>query len=296
MSALRAAVARRGPAGERHSPFWYAAVGALCVLMLVPMYLLVVNAFKDQRDIVSRPFSLAPGQFTLEHLVAAWNNPDFDIAFGYAVTVGLVVCVNLVSIGVCAPAAYVIARSPRAVFRVALLFFVSGMFIPTQVILVPVIFVLRSLGLMSTFPGLVLFMASATVPFTVFVFTGFIRMLPASLDEAAAIDGAGPYRTLWTIILPLMKPIIATVFILNTLSVCWRGKFKEQNTKHEGISKTEVEMTERGSEKPYDLEERTFLFAKRVRAFVKILPRTVSSREDVPRTGAGVRVGRGELH
>ena len=62
-------------------------------------------------------------------------------------------------------------------------------------------------------------MASATVPFTIFVFTGFIRMLPTSLDEAAAIDGAGPYRTLWTIILPLMKPILATVFILNTLSV-----------------------------------------------------------------------------
>ena len=219
MSAVRPVAGRAATAAERHTPLWYAGVTALCVLMLVPMYLLVVNAFKDQRDIVTRPFSLAPGQLTLEHLIAAWNNPEFDIAFGYLVTIGLVVCVNVVSIGVCAPAAYVIARSPRTVFRVALLFFVSGMFIPTQVILVPVIFVLRSLGLMSTFPGLVLFMASATVPFTVFVFTGFIRMLPASLDEAAAIDGAGPYRTLWTIILPLMKPIIATVFILNTLSV-----------------------------------------------------------------------------
>lgn len=219
MSALRALTGRRSLSGERRTPTWYAAVTALCLFMLVPMYLLVVNAFKDQRDIVSRPFSLSPGQFTLEHLVAAWNNPDFDIAFGYAVTIGLVICVNIVSIGVCAPAAYVIARSPRPVFGAALLFFISGMFIPTQVILVPVIFVLRALGLMSTFPGLVLFMASATVPFTIFVFTGFIRMLPASLDEAAAIDGAGPYRTLWTIILPLMKPIVATVFILNTLSV-----------------------------------------------------------------------------
>jgi raffinose/stachyose/melibiose transport system permease protein len=204
---------------ERRSTGWYAAVTALCLLMLVPMYLLVVNAFKDQQDIVSSPFSLVPGDLTVQHLVDAWNNPDFDIAFGYGVTFALVICVNIVSIGVCAPAAYVIARSPRLVFRAALLFFVAGMFIPTQVILVPVIFVLRALGLMATFPGLVLFMASTTVPFTIFVFTGFIRMLPSSLDEAAAIDGAGPYRTLWRIILPLMKPIVATVFILNSLSV-----------------------------------------------------------------------------
>ena len=81
MSAVRAVAGRRGPTGERHSPGWYAAVSGLCLLMLVPMYLLVVNAFKDQRDIVSRPFSLDPSQFTLDHLVAAWNNPDFDIAW-----------------------------------------------------------------------------------------------------------------------------------------------------------------------------------------------------------------------
>jgi raffinose/stachyose/melibiose transport system permease protein len=205
--------------GERRSVGWYAAVTGLCLVMLVPMYLLVVNAFKDQRDIVTRPFSLVPGELTFEHLAAAWNNPDFDILFGYGVTFVLVACVNVLAIGVCGPAAYAIARSPRPVFRVALLFFISGMFIPTQVILVPVIFVLRALGLMATFPGLVLFMASTTVPFTIFVFTGFIRMLPVSLDEAAAMDGAGPYRTLWRIILPLMKPIIATVFILNSLSV-----------------------------------------------------------------------------
>ena len=124
MSALQALTGRRSSTGERRTPFWYAMVTALCVVMLVPMYLLVVNAFKDQRDIISRPFSLSPGQFTLEHLVAAWNNPDFDIAFGYAVTIGLVICVNIVSIGVCAPAAYVIARSPRPVFGAALLFFI----------------------------------------------------------------------------------------------------------------------------------------------------------------------------
>lgn len=72
---------------------------------------------------------------------------------------------------------------------------------------------------MGTLPGLILFMTATTIPFTLFVFFGYIRVLPRSLDEAAAIDGAGRYRTLWRIILPLMRPIVATVFILNSLSV-----------------------------------------------------------------------------
>ena len=220
MSVVELSGLRKRPRStERRSAAWYVTVLLLCAVMLVPMYLLVVNAFKDQQDIISHPFALHPGELTLEHLKAAWNNPDFSIAFGYFVTFGLVICVNLVALAVCVPAAYVIARSSRLVFRVALLFFISGMFIPTQVILVPVIFVLRSVGLMGTFPGLVLFMASTTIPFTIFVFTGFIRMLPRSLDEAASIDGAGPYRIVGQVILPLMKPILATVFILNSLSV-----------------------------------------------------------------------------
>lgn len=194
-------------------------VALLSLAMLVPMYLLVVNSFKDQQSILSAPFELNLATATPEFLIQAWNSREFSVPFGYLITFGLVIFVNIVSIGVCAPAAYVIARSPNRLYRAILLFFVAGMFIPTQVILIPVIFVLRGLGLMGTFPGLVLFMASATVPFTLFVFTGFIRLLPKALDEAASMDGAGRLYTLWRIVLPLMKPIVATVFILNALGV-----------------------------------------------------------------------------
>lgn len=194
-------------------------ISVLSLAMLVPMYLLVVNSFKSQQDILLAPFAIDVGSASTKYLAAAWDSPDFSVPLGYVVTIGLVLCVNAVSIGVCAPAAYVIARSPKRVFRVLLMFFVAGMFIPTQVILIPVIYVLRTFGLMGTFPGLVVFMASATIPFTLFVFTGYVRVLPRALDEAAAMDGAGRWYTLWRIVFPLMKPITATVFILNSLSV-----------------------------------------------------------------------------
>ncbi|WP_267714428.1 carbohydrate ABC transporter permease [Streptomyces sp. CoH17] len=196
-----------------------AFVSLVSLGMLVPMYLLVVNAFKSQQEILANPFSPGFGTATLRYLADAWNNPDFSILKGYGVTIALVLCVNVLAMAVCAPAAYVLARTPKLLSRLLLFFFIAGMFIPTQVILVPVIFVLRAIGLMGTLPGLVLFMTATTIPFTLFVFFGYIRVLPRSLDEAAAIDGAGRYYTLWRIILPLMRPIVATVFILNSLSV-----------------------------------------------------------------------------
>lgn len=190
----------------------------LTLAMLVPMYIMVINAFKPQQEILLSPLSLDPATATTEFVEAAWNSTQFPVVEGYVFTIFLVIACNVIAIGFAIPAAYVIARTPGIVFSIMLMFFVAGMFIPAQIILVPAIFVLKALGLMGTVPGLVLFMSASMIPFTLFMFAGYIRMLPKSLDEAATIDGAGRLRVIWTIIAPLMKPIIATAFILNTLS------------------------------------------------------------------------------
>ncbi|MEU2200472.1 carbohydrate ABC transporter permease [Isoptericola sp. NPDC019482] len=194
------------------------AIALLSVAMLVPLYIVVVNAFKPQQEILLSPLGFDPATATTQFLQDAWTNPNFPVVSGYAVTLFLVVACNVVAIGVSVPTAYVIARTPTVLFRVLLMFFVAGMFIPAQIILVPAIFVLKALHLMGTLPGLVLFMSSTMIPFTLFIFTGYIRMLPRSLDEAAAIDGASQQRVVWRIVFPLMKPIVATAFILNALS------------------------------------------------------------------------------
>ncbi len=188
------------------------------IVMLIPMYILVISSFKSQLDILTNPLTIDLSKATTKYLVAAWNSPSFSIPKGYGTTLGLLLAVNAVTILTCVAGAYVIARTPTLLFRAILLFFVAGMFIPTQVILVPTIFVLKTLGLMGTLPGLVLFQSATMIPFTLFVFTGYIRMLPKSLDEAAAVDGAGHYYILCRIIFPLMTPIIATAFVLNSLS------------------------------------------------------------------------------
>ncbi|MET9275790.1 carbohydrate ABC transporter permease [Kribbella sp. NPDC003557] len=189
------------------------------VLMLVPMYLLVISAFKSQQDILAHPFSLSPDQLTTEYLRKAATNPDFNILKGYAVTILFVVSVNVLSVALAGPVSYVIARRGERRYRMLLLLFVAGTFIPSQVLVIPVVYTLKFLGLMGTIPGFVLFETTLTLPFSIFLYAGYIMTIPASLDEAAAVDGAGKHRVFWSIVFPLMKPAVVTMVILNTFSV-----------------------------------------------------------------------------
>ena len=189
------------------------------VLMLVPMYLLIVSAFKSQQDILQHPFSLSPDQLTTEYLRKAATNPDFNILKGYAVTILFVVSVNVLSVALAGPVSYVIARRSERRYRMLLLLFVAGTFIPSQVLVIPVVYTLKFLGLMGTIPGFVLFETTLTLPFSIFLYAGYIMTIPASLDEAAAVDGAGKHRVFWSIVFPLMKPAVVTMVILNTFSV-----------------------------------------------------------------------------
>jgi raffinose/stachyose/melibiose transport system permease protein len=100
-----------------------------------------------------------------------------------------------------------------------LLYFLAGTFIPGAAMVIPAIYVLRSLGLVNSFTGLVLYDAATTLPVSIFLFVGYISTIPADIDQAAAIDGAGRYRTFWTIIFPLLKPAVVTVLILNSIGL-----------------------------------------------------------------------------
>lgn len=189
----------------------------LGLIWLVPLYVIVVNAFKPNDAILTSPF--APSHLTLTPVLNALHSPDFNILAGYAVTATLVVMVNVVSVVVCAPAAYVIARRASRVTRIVLMYLFAGAFIPAVVLVIPQVYVLRSVGLMGTVLGLVLVLVTMTVPVSMFAYVPYVRSIPTEIDEAAAIDGAGRLRTFWSILFPLMRPAVLTVCILNTTGV-----------------------------------------------------------------------------
>ncbi|MFF3171039.1 carbohydrate ABC transporter permease [Streptomyces sp. NPDC057900] len=205
--------------GEGRSPLRWIMLGGLLFVMMVPVYLLLVNAFKSQQDILDSPFGIPLSRLTLKHLSAAVTSPQFNVIGGYGFTLFLVVMVDVLCILLAGPAAYAIARSLKKRTQLVMLYFLAGTFIPGAAVIIPVIYVLREIGLANTVTGLIAHDVASTLPVSIFLFVGFIRTIPVDIDHAATIDGAGRYRTFWTIIFPLMRPAVVTVLILNSIGI-----------------------------------------------------------------------------
>jgi raffinose/stachyose/melibiose transport system permease protein len=195
------------------------AVILLVLLMIGPLYLLVTNAFKSQHDILTAPFGWPRSGFSLKYIGNALTSPDFNVVAAYGVTLLFVVAVNVLNLVIVGPASYAIARGTRRYHRIVMLVLLAGLFIPGQTLVIPVIYVLKTLGLIGTIQGFLAFETTLTIPTTVFLFVAFVQTVPRELDEAARIDGAGRYGTFWRVIFPLMRPVVATAMVLNSVGV-----------------------------------------------------------------------------
>ncbi|NUW44083.1 carbohydrate ABC transporter permease [Nonomuraea rhodomycinica] len=240
---------------RRPSPVRAALLTLLFAVMSVPVYLLLVNSFKPRQDIQNSPFSLPFAGISLDHLSAAVQSPQYNVLKSYGFTLALVVAVDLLCVLFAGPAAYVIARSLKRRTQLLLLFFLAGTFIPASALVVPLIHVLRAIGLGNTVTGLILHDVAMTLPVSIFLFVGFIRTVPRDIDRAAAIDGAGRLRTYWQVIFPLTRPAVITVLILNSIGI-WNdfispqillspgsGTYTVTTAVYAGISQYSTDMT-----------------------------------------------------
>ena len=181
-------------------------------LFFVPLYMALVNVFKPGHLIAPSPASL-PIPPTWANIKAVVERPDQ--LFWVSLANSLIV--TSISIGILtvlsAMLGHYLARTHHRWNRWLTLLLLCGLMIPPQVILKPIVDVLRAVGLMNTLPGLILFNVGYYVPFGVFVFTGFIRSVPVELEESAAIDGASRTQVFWRIVFPLLRPATASVLI-----------------------------------------------------------------------------------
>jgi raffinose/stachyose/melibiose transport system permease protein len=116
-------------------------------------------------------------------------------------------------------AAWAIVRYTKRWTRTAYQIFVAGLTIPVFVVITPLYQIMQQLHLLDSYLGIVLAYTALTMPFAVFFFSGFLRAVPAELEEAAAVDGCGIFRTYWSIVLPLLRPATATLTIFIILQV-----------------------------------------------------------------------------
>ncbi|MCP4167196.1 MAG: carbohydrate ABC transporter permease [Chloroflexi bacterium] len=189
----------------------------ITAIFTLPLYLAVVNVFKTLEQIRYRPIAL-PAPFIWDNLITVINRPDNLLFEGLKYSLLITASTVILLVFFASTIGFYIARSDSRLSRFLLFLFVAGMLIPPQVTLIPVTRLLKFMGLMGSFQGLVLYLAgSGMLSFAVFVYAGFVKSIPRELDESAMIEGASRFTLFWRIIFPLMRPATATVVIFLSL-------------------------------------------------------------------------------
>jgi ABC-type glycerol-3-phosphate transport system permease component len=208
-------LARRGSRLPR-----LAVLGFIWLWVLFGCFLLVwtaMNSLKSDVDIFTRTWAPPELPLHFENYVTAWTSSN--LASAAINTILVVVVSTALIVGISAPAAYALTRLNLPAAEPLTIFFAIGIGIPGQAILIPLFLMLAKLQLVNTLPGLALVYISLSLPFTVFLLTGFLRTLPADLEEAASIDGASTFQAFWQIMLPLARPGLITAAILNAVAL-----------------------------------------------------------------------------
>jgi ABC-type glycerol-3-phosphate transport system permease component len=191
------------------------AVGqiALAALILLPFFWMLSVSLKPAEEPFAIPARLWPENPTLENYVTAFR-PEFRIYFLNSVIVSGLTVVISVTLGLLA--AYSFTRSQSRALLILMGLVAAAQMFPASAIIIPIYKMMKSADLLNTYASLILAYVTITLPVAIWMLRGFLARLPIELDEAAAVDGAGPLRTFFSIIVPLCKPgIVATsVFVL----------------------------------------------------------------------------------
>lgn len=194
---------------------------AAAVAFLFPVYALVTLAFKDPGQIANRPLSL-PDPPSTDSFGTAWQSASLGSALLNSTLITVSSVIVLIVLG--SLAAYFLARQAGRLSYSLYILFLVGIILPFQLGMIPLYQLVNDLGLLGTYQGMILFYTGIQLPFTVFLYTGFIRSLPADYTNAALIDGASHLQAFVHVIFPLLRPITGTVLILNAVHI-WNDFF-----------------------------------------------------------------------
>jgi multiple sugar transport system permease protein len=212
MSANSTALKRRRAA----TAGFHLGAGALSVLWLLPIALVVITSLRSFDDIAAHGLGSLPHSFTLDNFRLAWVDGGQQRALINSLLV-TVPCV-LITLALAAMAAFALSRYDMPGRRTLLLLMLAGNLLPPQILLIPVSKLSEMIGVYDTLPALIGVQIGFGVGFYVFVLHGFMRAIPNEIQQAAVVDGAGPWQIFWRIILPLARPALAA---LSALSFTW---------------------------------------------------------------------------
>ena len=189
----------------------YVALIVIASIYIYPFLVNLATSLKSEPEAAASPIALIPYNWTTEAYQNLFTRSDFPLWFRNSVFVTLVVTVGRVFVN--SLAGYALARLQFRGRAAVFAFLVAVMAVPGVVLLIPRFLVLNQIGLYDTFAGMMIpLMADAA---GIFIMKNFFESIPRSVEEAARIDGAGHFRTYWSIVLPMATPALITLVILS---------------------------------------------------------------------------------
>jgi raffinose/stachyose/melibiose transport system permease protein len=206
--------------------FWFSAARQaflllFCAFAVLPGIFTIFASFKSLFDFYNSPLGF-PTKWMWENYVAVWQDAGIPEAALNSLTVVVVTVPTCVVISACA--SYGLARFEFKGNNYIYYLFLAGLVIPGQLTILPLVLLDKNPGLINTFAGLIFPYIGFHMPFDVFLLTGFLRTTPTELRDAARIDGANEFQVFFWVIVPLLRPALATVVILNSVSI-WNDFF-----------------------------------------------------------------------
>ena len=189
-----------------------------CVTILFPLYMTIIIAFKSPSEMtndINGALSL-PQSFSFDNFAEAMRVTDFWHSLGNSVII--TAATIILSLVIHSMAGYSIGRNMnrKKGFKMIYFYIVSGMFVPFAILMMPLVKQTANLGL-DNMAGVIILYTVFYMPMNVMLYSGYMKNVPMAMEEAADMDGASAWRTYWTIIFPMMKPMHATVAVLTAL-------------------------------------------------------------------------------
>jgi N-acetylglucosamine transport system permease protein len=204
---------------ERRQVFVFNGLGQVALIVwalmvIIPLIWVGLASFKNTTEIFSSPWTM-PAHLRWGNYARAWTRARVGTYFLNSVFVVTMSTFGTMLLG--SMAAYVLSRYEFRGRRFIYMLFVAGLAFPTFLAIVPLFFVVKQLGLLNTYQGLILVYIAYSLPFTVFFLSAFFRTLPSSVAEAGILDGCSHTRLFFSVMLPMAKPGMISVAIFNII-------------------------------------------------------------------------------
>lgn len=191
-----------------------------CLVYLFPIYIVLVNSFKDRQELYENMLA-APQSISFEYFAKAMEKMNFLRAFSNSLIVTLVSIAIIVILA--SMTAWMFVRRNNKISQILFMVFVATMIIPFQTIMMPLMQVMGwardtlHISMLNSLGGLIYMNIGFGTSMAVFLYHGFVKSIPISLEEAATIDGCNTFKVFWRVVFPMLKPTTVTVMILDVI-------------------------------------------------------------------------------